>query len=133
MIKKAFWNLYVPGCTEHYFVHQVRKSRDYIPELDFVLEEDGKIIGHIIYVKAKLIAFDGTEKEILSFGPFTIHPEYQRKGYGRKLLYHSFEAAKKLGYDTIAIWGIQKIMPAMVLKTAVGTIYVLKKIFTLLH
>ena len=105
MIKKAFWNLYVPGCTEHYFVHQVRKSRDYIPELDFVLEEDGKIIGHIIYVKAKLIAFDGTEKEILSFGPFTIHPEYQRKGYGRKLLYHSFEAAKKLGYDTIAIWG----------------------------
>ena len=52
MIKKAFWNLYVPGCTEHYFVHQVRKSRDYIPELDFVLEEDGKIIGHIIYVKA---------------------------------------------------------------------------------
>ena len=48
MIKKAFWNLYVPGCTEHYFVHQVRKSRDYIPELDFVLEEDGKIIGHII-------------------------------------------------------------------------------------
>lgn len=105
MIKKAFWNLYVPGCTEHYFVHQVRKSRDYIPELDFVLEEDGKIIGHIIYVKAKLIAFDGTEKEILSFEPFTIHPEYQRKGYGRKLLYHSFEAAKKLGYDTIAIWG----------------------------
>ena len=52
MIKKAFWNLYVPGCNEHYFVHQVRKSRDYIPELDFVLEEDGKIIGHIIYVKA---------------------------------------------------------------------------------
>ena len=55
MIKKAFWNLYVPGCTEYYFVHQVRKSRDYIPELDFVLEEDGKIIGHIIYVKANCL------------------------------------------------------------------------------
>ena len=52
MIKKAFWNLYVPGCTEHYFVHQVRKSRDYIPELDFVLEEDGKIIGQNVFVKS---------------------------------------------------------------------------------
>lgn len=105
MIKQTFWNLSVPGCNEHYFAHRLRESCDYIPELDFVLEEDGKIIGHIIYVKAKLIAEDGTEKEILSFGPFTIHPDYQRKGYGRKLLYYSFEEAKKLGYDTIAIWG----------------------------
>lgn len=105
LIKKTFWNLSVPGCNEHYLVHQVRKSKEYIPELDFVLEEDGKIIGHIIYVKAKLIADDGTEKEILSFGPFTIHPDYQRKGYGRKLLYHSFEVAREMGYDTVAIWG----------------------------
>lgn len=105
MIKEAFWNLSVPGCNEHYFAHQVRKSEDFIPELDFVLEEDGKIIGHIIYVKAKLVADDGTEKEILSFGPFTIHPDYQRRGYGRKLLYYSIEAAEKMGYDTIAIWG----------------------------
>ncbi len=105
MIKKTFWNLSVPGCNEHYFAHQVRKSEDYIPELDFVLEEDGKIIGHIMYVRAKLIANDGTQKEILSFGPFTIHPDYQRKRYGRKLLNHSFEVAKKLGYDTIVIWG----------------------------
>ena len=105
MVKKAFWNLSEPGCNEHYLVHQVRKSEDYIPELDFVLEEDGKIIGHIIYVKAKLIAEDGTKKEILSFGPFTIHPDYQRKGYGRKLLNHSLEIAKKLGYDTVVIFG----------------------------
>lgn len=105
MTKKAFWNLSEPGCNEHYLVHQLRKSEDYIPELGLVLEEDGRIIGHIIYVKAKLVANDGTQKEILSFGPFTIHPDYQRKGYGRKLLNHSFEVAKKLGYDTVAIWG----------------------------
>ncbi len=105
LIKKTFWNLYVPGCNEHHFAHLVRKSGDYIPKLDFVLEEDGKIIGHIIYVKAKLVATDGTEKEILSFGPFTIHPDYQRKGYGRKLLNHSLEEAKKMGYDTVAIFG----------------------------
>ena len=45
MIKRTFWNLSEPGCSEHYFAHQVRQSKDYIPELDFVLEEDGKIIG----------------------------------------------------------------------------------------
>lgn len=105
MIKKAFWNLSVPGCNEHYFAHQVRKSADYIPELDFVMEENGQIIGHILYVKAKFIATDGTEKNILSFGPFTIHPDYQRKGYGRKLLNHSLEVAKEMGYDTVAIYG----------------------------
>ncbi|MCQ2914829.1 MAG: N-acetyltransferase [Alphaproteobacteria bacterium] len=105
MIKKTFWNLYVPGCNEHYFAHQVRKNKDYIPELDFVLEEDGKIIGHILYVKAKLVSKDGIQKDILSFGPFTIHPDYQRKGYGRKLLNHSLNIAKKMGYDTVVIWG----------------------------
>lgn len=105
MIKKTFWNLSVPGCNEHFFAHQVRKSADYIPELDFVMEENGQIIGHILYVKAKLIAMDGTEKNILSFGPFTIHPDYQRKGYGRKLLNHSLEVAKEMGYDTVAIYG----------------------------
>lgn len=105
MIKRAFWNLSVPGCNEHYFAHQVRKSEDYIPELDFVMEEDNKIIGHILYVKAKFVATDGTEKEVLSFGPFTVEPAYQRKGYGRKLLEHSFEVAKKMGYNAVAIFG----------------------------
>lgn len=105
MIKRTFWNLSVPGCNEHYFAHQVRKSEDYIPELDFVMEEDGKIIGHILYVRAKLVATDGTEKEILSFGPFTIEPAYQRKGYGRKLLEHSLEVAKGMGYTAVAIFG----------------------------
>lgn len=105
MIKKAFWNLSEPGCSEHHFAHLVRQSPDYIPELDFVMEEDGKIIGHILYVKAKLVDDEGNEKPILSFGPFTIHPDYQRKGYGRKLLYHSLEAAKKMGYDTVVIFG----------------------------
>lgn len=105
MIKRAFWNLSVPGCNEHYFAHQVRQSEDFIPELDFVLEEDGRIIGHILYVEAKLTATDGTEKKILSFGPFTIEPAYQRKGYGRKLLEHSFSAARAMGYTAVVIWG----------------------------
>ena len=105
MIKRTFWNLSVPGCNEHYFAHQVRKSDDYIPELDFVIEENGKIIGHILYVRAKFVASDGSEKDVISFGPFTIEPAYQRKGYGRKLLEHSLEAAKGMGYSAVAIFG----------------------------
>ena len=73
--RQAFYNLYVPGCVEHYLVHIMREHEDFIPELDFVLELDGQVIGNIIYTKAKLIDENGTEKEILTFGPVSIHPE----------------------------------------------------------
>lgn len=105
MTKRAFWNLYVPGCVEHYLVHVMRNHGDFIPELDFVLELDGKIIGNIMYTKAKLADENGQEKDILTFGPVSIMPGYQRKGYGRQLIEYSFEQARALGYDTIVIFG----------------------------
>ena len=80
MTRKAFYNLYIPGCTEHYLVHHMRGHEDFIPELDFVLERDGQVIGNIMYTKARLVDEAGTEKEILTFGPVCILPEYQRMG-----------------------------------------------------
>ncbi len=103
--RKAFWNLYAPGCDEHYLVHIMRTHKDFIPELDFVIEVDGQVIGNIMYTKAKLIDESGVEKEILSFGPVSILPEYQRRGYGKKLIEYSFEKAAALGYDVIVIFG----------------------------
>jgi len=103
--RQAFYNLYVPGCVEHYLVHIMREHEDFIPELDFVLELNGHVIGNIMYTKAKLIDENGTEKEILTFGPVSILPAYQRMGYGKMLMEHSFEAAMRLGYDTIVIFG----------------------------
>ena len=103
--RQAFYNLYVPGCVEHYLVHIMREHEDFIPELDFVLELDGQVIGNIMYTKAKLTDENGTEKEILTFGPVSIHPAYQRMGYGKMLMEHSFQAAVQLGYDTIVIFG----------------------------
>lgn len=103
--REAFWNLSVPGCDEHYYVHVMRNHVDFIPELDFVLEVDGRIIGNVMYTKCKLTDEIGEEKQILSFGPICILPEYQRKGYGKALLEHSFEKALALGYDTIVIFG----------------------------
>ena len=103
--RQAFYNLYVPGCVEHYLVHIMWEHEDFIPELDFVLELDGQVIGNIMYTKAKLTDENGTEKEILTFGPVSIHPAYQRMGYGKMLMEHSFHAAIQLGYDTIVILG----------------------------
>ncbi|HHW31977.1 MAG TPA: N-acetyltransferase [Clostridiaceae bacterium] len=103
--RKAFWNLYVPGCDEHYLVHIMRAHKDFLPELDFVIEVDGQIIGNIMYTKAKLVDESGNKKDIISFGPVCILPEYQRKGYGKKLIEHSFEQAVALGYDVIVIFG----------------------------
>ena len=101
----AFWNLYVPGCNEHYLVHVMRAHEDFLPELDFVLEVDGRIIGNIMYTKAKLVDEAGVEKEILTFGPVCIAAEYQRMGYGKLLMEHSFQKAVALGYDVIVIFG----------------------------
>lgn len=105
LTREAFWNQNVPGCYEHYFVHVMRNHEDFIPELDFVIEFHGKIIGNVMYTKAKLIDENGFEKQVLSFGPVSILPEYQRKGLGKALLEHSFLKAEKLGYDVIVIFG----------------------------
>ena len=105
LTREAFWNQYVPGCDEHYFVHMMRDHEDFIPELAFVLEKDGVIIGNIMYTRSKLVDENGNEKVILTFGPIGILPEYQRKGYGKALIEYSFERALELGYDTVVIFG----------------------------
>jgi len=75
--RKAFYNLYVPGCNEHYLVHVMRSHKDFVPELDFVIEADNQIIGNIMYTNAKLVDESGAEKEILTFGPVCIMPDIQ--------------------------------------------------------
>ncbi len=99
LTREAFWNVYKPGADEHYFVHEMRKHPDFIPDLAFVLELDGKIIGSILYTRAWLEDEAGHRKEILSFGPLCISPAYQRKGFGKRLIEHSFARAREMGYD----------------------------------
>ena len=103
--RKAFYNVYVPGCMEHYLVHIMRGHEDFIPELDFVIELDGQIVGNIMYTKAKLTDEAGAEKEIVTFGPVSILPKYQRNGYGKMLIEHSLKRAAELGYEAVVIMG----------------------------
>lgn len=105
MTRRAFYNLYIPGCVEHYLVRVMRGHQDFIPELDLVLERDGQIIGNVMYTRARLVDEAGTEKTILTFGPVSVAPEYQRQGCGKLLLEHSFERASAMGYDVIVIFG----------------------------
>ena len=103
--RKAFYNVYVPGCMEHYLVHIMREHEDFIPELDFVIEVDGQIVGNIMYTKAKLTDEAGAEREIVTFGPVSILPKYQRNGYGKMLIEHSLKRAAELGYEAVVIMG----------------------------
>ncbi len=105
LIREAFWNVYKPGCDEHYYAHMLRRHRDFVPELAFVLEQDGQIIGSILYSKTRLVDETGNEKQILSFGPIAVLPQYQRRGCSRLLIDHSFAQARTLGYDTVVILG----------------------------
>ncbi len=103
--REAFWNLYFPGCAEHVVVNKMRKSKDFIPELSFVIEVDGKIAGAIFYTHSKIVSADNKEFDTISFGPVFISPKYHRMGLGRKLITHSIEEAKKLGYKAITTLG----------------------------
>ena len=103
--RQAFYNLYIPGCVEHYLVHIMRSHRDFVPELDLVLERGGQVIGNIMYTRASLTDRDGAEKQVLTFGPVSILPGLQRRGYGKLLMEDSFARALALGYEAIVIFG----------------------------
>lgn len=105
LTREAFWNVYRPGCTEHYVLHCYRDNPDFIPELDFVMEEDGRLIGHVMFSKAELAMNDGSRKPSWTFGPISIHPDYKRKGYGLKLLRHALGKARENGVGFLCMEG----------------------------
>ena len=105
LTREAFWNVYVPGASEHYFVHMMRSHPDFIPELAFVLEKDGEIVGNIMYTKSMLVDEAGNRKQVVSVGPICVAPEYKRQGFSRILIGHSFEKAREMGFDTVVNFG----------------------------
>jgi predicted N-acetyltransferase YhbS len=105
LTRDAFWNIYRPGCTEHFVLHCYRDSSDFIPELDFVLEEKGRLIGHVMFSKAELILPDGSSVPSWTFGPISIHPDFKRKGYGLELLRFALDKARGMGVGFICMEG----------------------------
>ena len=105
MVREAFWNVYRPGCLEHYVLHCLRKDDAFVSELDFVMEKDGKIIGQNMFMKAEIKADDGKTIPILTMGPICITPDLKRKGYGKMLLDHSLAKATKMGFGAVCFEG----------------------------
>ena len=103
--RKAFWNLYFPGCREHYLAHLLRKSEDFITELNFVILENDQIIGSIMYTQSCVIDENGERLDTITFGPVSIDPDYQRKGFGSRLIRHSITKAYEMGFSAIIIYG----------------------------
>ena len=105
LTREAFWNVYRPGCMEHYVLHCLRDDPAFVPELDFVMELGGELIGQVIYVRSEIECDDGRILPIMTFGPISIAPEYKRQGYGKILLDYSMEQAEKKGAGALAIVG----------------------------
>jgi len=105
LIREAFWNLYVPGCNEHFVMHNLRNSDDFIPGLDFVAEKEGQIVGQIVYSRGIIKCKQGVEKEVISFGPVSVLPAFQKQGIGSALIIHTINLAKDMDYPAICIYG----------------------------
>ena len=105
LVREAFWNVYRPGCLEHYVIHVLRDDPAFVKELDFVMELDGELIGQNLFMKTHIDADDGKTVEVLTMGPIGIAPERKRQGYGKKLLDYSLEKAKALGFGAVLFEG----------------------------
>ena len=99
LTREAFWNVYRPGCLEHYVIHCLRDDPAFVPELDFVMEQNGELIGQNMFMRAVIKADDGRDIPIMTMGPICIAPEWKRQGYGKILL----ETARTTG-DSKALY-----------------------------
>ena len=105
LIRESFWNVYRPGCSEHYVIHVLRDDPAFVKELDFVMEKDGAIIGQNMFMRTVIESDDGRDIPVLTMGPICITPELKRKGFGNILLDYSLEKAAQLGYGAVLFEG----------------------------
>ena len=111
LVRESFWNVYRPGCLEHYVLHCLRHDDAFIPELNFVMEvidettRQPKLIGQSICMHASIATDDGSTLPIITLGPIGIHPDYKRQGYGKALLDHVLAKAAAMGFGAMCFEG----------------------------
>ena len=105
LVRESFWNVYRPGCLEHYVIHCLRNDKDFVPELDFVMEKENRNIGQNMFMYAVIKADDGREIPIMTMGPICIANDWKRKGYGKILLDYSIEKAKEMHVGALCFEG----------------------------
>lgn len=105
LVRESFWNVYRPGCLEHFVLHELRNDVDFVPQLDLVMLLDGRIIGQNVFVRAAIKSDSGEDLPIMTMGPICIAPEFKRQGYGKILLDYSLERAKEMGCGAVCFEG----------------------------
>ena len=105
LVRESFWNVYRPGCQEHYVLHRLRNDLAFVPELDFLMEKDGQLIGQNMFMRACIRADSGASVPIMTMGPICVAPEYKRRGYGKTLLDYSLEQAAARGCGALCFEG----------------------------
>ena len=105
LTREAFWNLHVPGCSEHLAARQLRASRDFLPELDLVAVEDGRVIGNIMFTRSRVVGSMNENYETITFGPVSVLPECQNRGVGRLLIERGLTLARETGHSAVIIYG----------------------------
>ena len=105
LVRESFWNIYRPGCSEHYVIHVLREYPAFVKELDFVMEQEGRLIGQNMFMRTIIEADDGRVIDVLTMGPICITPELKRRGYGKALLDYSLQKAAELGFGAVLFEG----------------------------
>ena len=105
LVRESFWNVYRPGCSEHYVIHVLREDPAFVKELDLVMEKDGRLIGQNMFMRTVILSDDGRKIPVLTMGPIGITPDLKRRGYGKILLDHSLEKAAAMGYGAVLFEG----------------------------
>ena len=105
LVRESFWNVYRPGCSEHYVIHTLRDDPAFVKELDFVMEQGGRIIGQNMFMKTVINVDGGGDVTVLTMGPICITPELKRRGYGKALLDYSLQKAQNLGFGAVLFEG----------------------------
>ena len=105
MVRESFWNVYRPGCLEHYVIHLLREDPAFVKELDLVMEQEGELIGQNMFMRTVIEADDGRTIDVLTMGPICVRQDLKRKGYGKILLDYSLEKAAKLGFGAVLFEG----------------------------
>lgn len=120
LTRKAFWNLFKAGCDEHFLLHRLRQDPAYLPDLAFVAEYEGRLIGSIHYSRSRLLSAEGSYPAI-TFGPVSVLPDYQKHGIGSRLIRHTIELARAMGHPAIIIYGHPDYYPRFGFKSFAGT------------
>ena len=105
LVRESFWNVYRPGCFEHFVLHVLRDDPAFIPELDFVMEKDGRLIGQNMFMRTVIEKDGGGTVDVLTMGPICIANDLKRHGYGKIILDYSLERAAELGFGAVLFEG----------------------------